>query len=327
MLRLHLATAEASIERARDEIGAAVVEFRKAAALDASVRSILSDIEASESSIGEFVMDVVSVIGELDIDESELEQAEERFSTLSDLRRRYGPALDDVLTYLERSAERLGALDDLLDRADEIEGEIETAEAAVVAAGSRLMEVRRVAAQSLASEAHTHLRELGFSDPVVRAVVDPADPHPSGADRVSLLFASDRRLKPGEVGKVASGGELGRLVLALRLAGGAGDAPTLVFDEIDAGVGGATALQVGQKLAALAAHRQVLCVTHLPQVAAFADDHYVITRTSEGASIEKVEDHKRVEELSRMLAGLPDSDRGKEAAQELVALARQRRDR
>ena len=115
---------------------------------------------------------------------------------------------------------------------------------------------------------------------------------------------------------------MSRLVLALRLAGGAGEAQTLVFDEIDAGVGGATALAVGRKLAALAETRQVLCVTHLPQVAAFADTHYVVTRDETSATVRRVEGAERVQELSRMLAGLPDSERGRQAADELLSLAR-----
>jgi DNA repair protein RecN (Recombination protein N) len=118
---------------------------------------------------------------------------------------------------------------------------------------------------------------------------------------------------------------LSRLVLALRLAGGAGAAHTLVFDEIDAGVGGTTALEVGKKLASLARDRQVLCVTHLPQVAAFADRHYSVARDDHSVSVAVVDSDRRLEELSRMLAGLPDSDRGREAAEELVALARSAR--
>ncbi len=113
-------------------------------------------------------------------------------------------------------------------------------------------------------------------------------------------------------------------MLSLRLAGGAGTASTLAFDEIDAGVGGSTALELGEKLAALATDRQVLCVTHLPQVAAFADVHYVVARDGHSATVRRVDGTDRVEELSRMLAGLPDSERGREAAEELLELARAR---
>ncbi|MDR9449968.1 MAG: DNA repair protein RecN, partial [Acidimicrobiia bacterium] len=150
---------------------------------------------------------------------------------------------------------------------------------------------------------------------------EPAEPGPAGADLGRLLFASDDRLEPGPVSRVASGGELSRLVLSLRLAGGAGRAPVVAFDEIDAGVGGKTALALGRKLAALARERQVLCVTHLPQVAAFADRHFVISRTGTSVEVSVVEQEERLEELSRMLAGLPDSRQGRDHADELIAMA------
>ena len=110
-------------------------------------------------------------------------------------------------------------------------------------------------------------------------------------------------------------------MLALRLAAGAGDAPIVAFDEIDTGIGGATALAVGAKLAALAADRQVLCVTHLPQVAAYATTHAVIERRGQVAAVRTVSGDERLEELARMLSGLPESERGREHAGELLALA------
>jgi DNA repair protein RecN (Recombination protein N) len=114
---------------------------------------------------------------------------------------------------------------------------------------------------------------------------------------------------------------LSRLVLALRLAGGAGSADTLVFDEIDTGVGGGTARAIGSKLSTLASRRQVLCVTHLPQVAAHADRHYVVERDENSATLRLVEGPDRIDELTRMLAGLPDSAHGRSAAIELLESA------
>jgi DNA repair protein RecN (Recombination protein N) len=141
---------------------------------------------------------------------------------------------------------------------------------------------------------------------------------------MTLLFASDSRLAPAEVGRVASGGELSRLVLALRLAGGAGGSATFAFDEIDAGVGGVTAIALGRKLKSLAVEHQVLCVTHLPQVAAHADTHFAVEREGNTAVLRRLEGEERRIELARMLAGMPESERGKEAADELLTLARAR---
>jgi DNA repair protein RecN (Recombination protein N) len=136
-----------------------------------------------------------------------------------------------------------------------------------------------------------------------------------------LLFASDVELTPAPVARIASGGELSRLVLAIRLAGGVADVPVVAFDEIDAGIGGSTALAMGRKLASLAGGRQVLVVTHLPQVAAFADAHFVVERAGAAATVRRLEGEERIAELTRMLGGLPESVRGRSHAAELVALA------
>jgi DNA repair protein RecN (Recombination protein N) len=125
-------------------------------------------------------------------------------------------------------------------------------------------------------------------------------------------------MTPGPIHEVASGGELSRLMLALRLSSRDRGTGTMVFDEIDAGVGGATALTLGRKLADLASETQVLCVTHLPQVAAHATTHYVVDREGGRAEVRLVDGDSRLTELSRMLAGLPDSERGREAAAELL---------
>ncbi len=324
-LRLHLGSAAERLDRGRDELGAALAELRKAASLDPTLQASLDELHTLESRIGDVVMGVSSTSQDLDVEPQELEDAEQRLNTLNELRRKYGPSLTDVLEFGTRASHRAGELDDLLERAESLSQLIVSARSELDRSGAALRDAREQAARELSSRAVTHLVELGFADPMVEVVVADAEPGPAGADGVTLLFASDSRLRAGEIAKVASGGELSRLVLALRLAGGAGDAETLVFDEIDAGVGGATALAVGRKLAALAEDRQVLCVTHLPQVAAFADLHVVVRRHGDSAAVEVVEGSKRLEELSRMLAGLPDSERGREAAEELITMARSTR--
>ncbi len=207
------------------------------------------------------------------------EATERRLAQLGDLRRKYGDSLDEVLEFGEGAGRRRDELAALLAGAEQLELKLNQAEQTVASIGARVRDVRQRTADLIAGEAEQHLRELGIPAPIVRLIVEPADPGPAGADVGRLLFASDDRLDPAPVGRVASGGELSRLVLALRLASGSGSVPIVAFDEIDAGVGGKTALELGRKLASLARDRQVLCVTHLPQVAAFADRHFVITRT------------------------------------------------
>ena len=205
-------------------------------------------------------------------------------------------------------SERARALSELLDSADRISGEIEATERELGDVAERLTVARHRAGDAVTRAALQHLGDLGFRDPVLDVRIEATEPQASGTDRVTLQFASDRRLKPGDLARVASGGELSRLVLALRLAGGPGDVEALVFDEVDSGIGGTTAVEVGRKLAALATRHQVLCVTHLPQVAAFADVHYVVTRDEHSATVQRVDGDERVAELSRMLAGTTDSE-------------------
>lgn len=259
-------------------------------------------------------------------DPERLEQAETRLALLSDLRRKYGADLAEVLDFGQQAAIRLEELGNLIERSAVLDSELGAAEEILTAAAAGLRAERELAAARVEKEAIAHLGDLGFTSPAIRFSVTEASPGPTGGDRVDLLFASDERLEPGPVARVASGGELSRLVLALRLAGSAGEAPIVVFDEVDAGLGGRTALAMGRKLADLAEHRQVLCVTHLPQVAAFADSHFVVEREGTEASVRRVEGADQISELSRMLAGLSESERGREHAEELrqAALASRR---
>lgn len=323
-IRSLLATASDGLDRARDGIGAAVGALRRAGALDTSIADTAEEVGAIEDRLGASAIEVRGLAEDLEADPAALERAEARRRVVDDLRRKYGATIPEVLAFAAQARDRAAEIDGLLARADRLDADLTEAERELASAGDALRADRVKAADVLARDTLGHLSDLGFTDPALRVEVAPADPGPGGADTVGILFASDRRLEAGELGRVASGGELSRLVLSLRLAGGAGAASTLAFDEIDAGVGGATALELGRKLTTLSRDRQVLCVTHLPQVAAFADTHYVVDRRGTSARVRRVDGTERVEELSRMLAGLPDSERGKEAAEELLALARAR---
>ena len=167
-----------------------------------------------------------------------------------------------------------------------------------------------------------HLCDLGFTSPVVAIDIEASEANRHGCDTASVQWASTEGLTPQPVSAIASGGELSRLVLALTLASGSAEATVLAFDEIDTGIGGATALAMGQKLNALAAHRQVVVVSHLPQVAAFADEHIVVEREGADATVRRLDDEERLVELTRMLSGMSESVVGREHAAELVMLAR-----
>ncbi|MGH8912072.1 MAG: DNA repair protein RecN [Acidimicrobiia bacterium] len=317
----HLSSGRAQLDTSREAMGEAVAALRRAAKRDATLEPLAEALSTAADSAGDLAHDLSAAAESVALDPEALEVIESKLNRLGELRRKYGRTLDDVRAFGEAASRRRAELETLLGKADVIDEEVTAAENDVTRAAETLGEARRRAADNLARAAGGHLRDLGFSDPVVTIDVESSQPGPTGGDIATILFASDSRLAPGPVATVASGGELSRLVLALRLAGGSGEAETLVFDEVDAGIGGSTALALGRKLSALATGRQVLCVTHLPQIAVFADRHYVVDRDGTTATVTRVEDGARLTELSRMLAGLPESERGRDAAEELLELA------
>lgn len=276
--------------------------------------------EQLTETLSDFNTEVGRVSADLDHDPRELEHVEQRLALMADLKRKYGDDLDAVLEFGSNAAERADELEGLLGQAEAIEQQLAEARSTVESAAADLRDHRRATAERVAAGTVEHLSDLGFSDPVVEFAITAREPGPEGGDRVVLNFSSDRALEPGPISKVASGGELSRLILALRLAAGASEVSVVAFDEIDAGTGGTTALAMGRKLKDLARERQVFCVTHLPQVAAFADTHFVVRRDANTATVVELAGDERLEELSRMLAGLPDSERGRAHAEELLKI-------
>jgi len=317
----------AAVETAAGESGASAAlenadrELRAASRTAPSLEPLADLSSQLNELLSEFNAEIARASADLDHDPHDLERVEQRLALLGDLKRKYGDDLDAVLTFEADAASRADELEMLLQQSGEIADLLVVARNHVEDAASSLREQRREAAQAISGRAIEHLRDLGFSDPYVGFRITEREPGPDGADRVVLEFASDSGLTPGPVAKIASGGELSRLILALRLASGTSDASIIAFDEIDAGTGGATALAMGAKLKDLAAGRQVFCVTHLPQVAAYAESHFVVRREGNTATVHELVGDERLEELSRMLAGLPDSERGREHAAELLTIA------
>ena len=254
-------------------------------------------------------------------DPERLDAVRERRQLLRELRRKYGDTLADVMVHRDEAASRLAELEGYESRAAELEAERAMARDDEARAAAAMAESRRAAAPHLAQAVEEHLRRLAMPRARVEVAVDGADP----ADDVRFLLGAN----PGEpvqpLARVASGGELARAMLALRLV--LTEAPdTLVFDEVDAGIGGEAALAVGRSLATLGSRHQVLVVTHLPQVAAFADHQIAVDksevkrRTVARAAV--VSGEARTRELSRMLSGLSESGAAHRHARELLDAAR-----
>jgi DNA repair protein RecN (Recombination protein N) len=295
----------------------------------AELSYLLSDLSA----------DVSSYASGVETDPVRLGAVSQRRAALVALTRKYGESVDDVLAWAEHAAERLLELDGTDERIAALTSRRDRLRAELAALAGRLSAARVEAAGRLGRTVSAELGSLAMPHAEVRVDVRQTTAAdglavgertlrfgPTGVDDVEVLLAANPGAEPRPLGRGASGGELSRVMLAIEVALAATDpVPTLVFDEVDAGVGGRAAVEVGRRLALLARHAQVLVVTHLPQVAAFADRHVVVVKSRDGAvttsGLTTLDDAGRVRELSRMLAGLDGSDTALAHAEELLATA------
>jgi DNA repair protein RecN (Recombination protein N) len=271
--------------------------------------------------------DLRAVAEDLEDDPERLAAVRARRQLLHDLRRKYGDDLAEVIAFGREAGERLAALLDHDRRAADLDAALDQARARERRAAVAVRAQRAAATGPFGQAVQAHLADLAMAN--ARIDVSVADEPPG--DEVRILLAANAGAEPAPLAKVASGGELARTMLALRLvllgaaatASGADGPDTLVFDEVDAGIGGAVGSEVGRALAELARDRQVLVVTHLAQVASYADHHLVVTKHDDGvrttATVAPVDDEQRVGEVARMLAGTPESEATRAAAAELLA--------
>ena len=249
---------------------------------------------------------------ELDTDPAQLQDMEARLSRLHELARKHRLPLPELATRRDSLAAELDGLRGAGDRANALAAEREAAFAAWREAARALTRARAAAAEKLSAAVGSVLGELGMAGSVFAVELQAQDnqaPSPAGAERCEFLVSANPGQPPRALRKVASGGELARISLAIEVAALGLDAvPTMVFDEVDSGIGGAVAEVVGQKLRALGAERQVLCVTHLPQVAAQGHQHLQVSKAIAGggaaSAVERLDDKARVEEVARMLGGV-----------------------
>jgi len=285
-------------------------------------------LDAVSFQLAEVSAELAHYLGALDVDGArELETVQERRAALAAFTRKHGAPLDEVITRLEAAGLRLVELDGDDDRIRALEQELADAASALDEVAVRVTAGRRAAAEALAGRVSDELAALAMPDARLVVEVEEGELAPHGRDRVAFLLRPHPGAEPRPLAKGASGGELSRVMLALEvvLAAG-GEVPTFVFDEVDAGVGGAAAIEIGRRLARLAESAQVIVVTHLAQVAAFAGNHLVVEKDNDGrvtaSSVSRVEGDARVAEMARLLSGLPDSSTGLEHARELLDLAR-----
>lgn len=289
--------------------------LRELERIDRGVASLTSGFESAFVELEELESSLRDYHEGLEFDPRGIEALEERINLLENLKRKYGGSVERVLNHRDQAAARLGRIEGRGDELERLRKESSDARDAVDATGVALGQLRRKAAPRLAKEVARHLGDLGFKQSKFTVELSPlTQPASSGLEEVDFMFAPN----PGEPAKplrvIASSGEMSRVMLAVKSALAREDnIPLLVFDEIDANVGGEIAAAVGRKMAELGRSHQIISITHLPQVAALATCHYVVSKVVHKdrthSQLQRVEDEERVEEIARMLGGKADSAR------------------
>jgi len=332
-LRLAAVTAHAALsnEDGTPDVITLLAEARRALERIAGSDEALAAIGEQVADLGYRATDAsVALSGYLaDLDESgphELAAVDERRAVLAGLTRTHG-SLDAALSLLETGSARLVELDDDGDRLQRLETQRDAAAADLDAAAEKLTAARREAAERLGVAVTEELHALALPDARLTVDVAPAPAAGHGRDEVSILLAPHPGADPRPVSRGASGGELSRVMLAIEVViAGVDPVPTFVFDEVDAGIGGAAAIEVGRRLARLAESSQVIAVTHLAQVAAFAGNHLTVVKGNDGAvtasSVRRLDGAEREAEMARLLSGLSDSDAALTHARELLETGR-----
>jgi DNA repair protein RecN (Recombination protein N) len=291
--------------------------------LDAAAAGLTARAEALAAEAAELGRDLRAYGEGLALDPARLASIRERIGELKGLQRKYGPGDAEVLAFLDEAAARILSLAGADERLEELRAEVEALGPAVTALAEQVTAGRMGARTALADALGEEIQDLGMPGAAIQVALGSLpEPGPSGAERVELRFQGG----PGQswltFAKAASGGELSRVMLACRsVLADLDDVPTLVFDEVDAGIGGQAGLAVGRRLARLALTRQVVVVTHLPQIACFANQHVRVRKEGGVAQLDLLGDRERIPELSRMLAGLEGSEHGASHAEELLAEA------
>ncbi len=299
---------ESETGSAVDGVDAASHALEELAGIGSQFGPLVEQLREARAGIEAVAAEMRAYTREIEFDPQELDALNQRLALLSDLKRKYGDSVEAILDYRDKAFEEIAKFEQRDERLLDLQRERERVAEEALRLAKTLSEKRRKAAKSLDKQVSSALQELGMKGAVFETQFEAVELSSRGVDRVEFYLAANpgERLKP--LRQVASGGEISRIMLALKVVcADADQIPTLIFDEIDAGVGGAVAGKVADKLRRLAASHQILCITHLPQIAAAAQHHYNVSKsTVKGRTttrVQRVEAETRVEEVARLLDG------------------------
>ena len=311
---------EPSVE---DLLGRVEVLIEEVAGYDERLRELLNLIREAYSLIEEGATTLGSYVSDIEFNPQRLEEVESRLYLISRLKQKYGGSIEEILAYRDKIEREMLSLSEGEERLEGLKREIEELEGELEKEARKLSQMRRECASSLEEMVLKHLRDLGMEKARFKVSISEKEMDSKGMDRVEFLFSAN----PGEpllpLQRIASGGELSRFMLAAKSALREADpVPILVFDEIDQGVGGEMGFVLGEKLRQLSRGRQVIVVTHLPQIACFADHHFLVRKVESAlqteVKMEKLSREGRVEELTRMLGGSESASTAYRHAEELL---------
>ncbi len=310
----------------------AMTNIREIANIDPRLAPVLELCEAGRAQLEEAAREVSAYAERVEFDPKKLEETGDRIDLIQRLKKKYGSSIDEIIEFGNRAAQELDRFERSGEEIERLKGEVQKLRSGMTIKAQELTKKRKAAAKELerkveAELAHLGMKKTSFSVKISQEpgedTIDGLKLGPRGADRVEFLISPNPGEEPRPLAKIASGGELSRIMLALKTILAEGDSiPTLVFDEVDAGIGGAVAEEVGKKLRRIADKRQVFCITHLPQIASMATNHYGVAKSvkkdrtsTEVALLGKKE---RVDEIARMLGGKTITDATIRHAEEMI---------
>lgn len=319
------------MESASELIGRAVRELSQVSGYDTDVEALESQLSEIDSLLSDFNHEISGYISQAEFDEETFYETQKRLDEINHLKSKYGNSIDDILISLNEKRERISVLNDYDAYLQKLERQLAKKEKELAQISDEVSEIRQRSAVKLVSEIKSALNDLNFLDVQFDMQFDRLpDYTANGIDAPEFLISTNpgEPLKP--LGKVASGGELSRIMLGIKTIMAENDhIESLIFDEIDSGISGRTAQMVSEKMNELGRNHQIICITHLPQIAAMADAHFLIEKAVENKStvsrIRRLTDNDSVAELARMLGGAKITDTVMESAREMKELAMEKK--
>ena len=312
-------------ESASERIGRALRELSSVSAYDERVKEMEEQLTEIDNLLSDFNHELASYLSDEEFDEETFYETEKRMDLINHLKSKYGNTIADILKYGEEKAERITVLNDYDAYLAGLQKNVSEKEKQLEQLSRKVSDIRKKESKKLTESIKNALLDLNFLDVQFMMEFAETDYTANGIDDAQFLISTN----PGEpvkpLGKVASGGELSRIMLAIKTVMASDKIGTLIFDEIDSGISGRTAQMVSEKMNALGRSHQIICITHLPQIAAMADSHFLIEKSVENqatvSKIHKLTDEESVEELARMLGGVEITDTVLENAREMKQMA------